>query len=148
MDGTSKDSPIPERELHYFRQRLKNHAFEEVVTFCAEQARRQGVTRKDIAARLRKDPAQITRWLNAPSNLTLETLSDLLRALNAELELRVVGFADKPKPNLIHPLMREALAISGDAVSLADPWAGAPSQNGTNVQFGRLTRVGPEPADA
>src|SRR5208282_3088978 len=39
------------------------------------------VTKKELAIRLGKDPAQITRWLSAPSNFELDTLSDILLAM-------------------------------------------------------------------
>ena len=48
------------------------------------------MSRKDIAAKLRKDPAQITRWLSSPTNLTLDTISDLLLACGAECEFSIV----------------------------------------------------------
>jgi hypothetical protein len=101
MELTSE--AIPERDLFYYRARQRNRIFEELVGFFAECAQHDGVTKKLIASRLKRDPAQVTRWLSQPSNLTLDTISDLLRAMDAELEVSVKGFHDFAVPNDIHP---------------------------------------------
>lgn len=108
MDDTSKTSPVPERDIHYYRQRYKNRVFEHLVSFFAEEAQRRGISKRDLAERLRKDPAQITRWLSSPTNLTLDTISDLLLALDAEMDHCVVRFLDRTKPNEMHPLAARA----------------------------------------
>jgi transcriptional regulator with XRE-family HTH domain len=106
MDATLKNhGPVPERDIQYYRQRHKNRVFEEIVAFFAEEAERRGITKKDIADRLRRDPAQITRWLSSPTNLTLDTISDILLALNAEMDHRVVRLSERPKANVMHPLI-------------------------------------------
>lgn len=59
----------------------------------------QSIARKLLwisAAALEKDPAQITRWLSAPSNFELDTLSDILLALGAEMEHRIVAIEERP----------------------------------------------------
>jgi hypothetical protein len=62
-----------------------------------------------LAELLAKDPSQITRWLSAPSNFELDTLSDILLALGAEMDHRIVRFGDRIKPNYAHPLIRTHL---------------------------------------
>lgn len=52
-----------------------------------------------------RDPAQITRWLSAPSNLQLDTISDLLLAMGAEMDHSIVRFAERSKPNFVHPML-------------------------------------------
>lgn len=105
MANTSKRKPASRRDTAYFRQRQKNRIFTELVSFFAEEAERSGMTKKELAILLEKDPAQITRWLSAPSNFELDTLSDLLLALGAEMDHRIVRFADRAKPNFTHPLI-------------------------------------------
>ncbi len=63
--------------------------------FFAEEAERRGLTKRELAAALDKDPAQITRWLAAPSNFELDTLSDILLALGAEMQHRIVRIEDR-----------------------------------------------------
>ena len=103
MENISGSGKIRARELAYFRQRLKNRVFGEMTAFFAEEAERSGITKRVLVDKLNRDPAQITRWLMVPSNLTLETISDLLLALEAEVDCRIVRFADRPKANEIHP---------------------------------------------
>src|ERR1700692_4917434 len=110
MAGTSKISPVSEREIHYYRQSAKNHIFEALTSFFAEEAERTGVTKRDIAECLHRDPAQITRWLSSPSNLTIDSISDLLLSLGAEMDHAVAKFADRAQPNEIHPLIAQLTA--------------------------------------
>ncbi len=51
-----------------------------------------GLTRSKLAKRLGKRPEQITRWLAAPGNLTLDTISDLLLTMNAEIDPKVAAW--------------------------------------------------------
>jgi len=112
MVNIGRTEPIPEREIAYFRQRQKNSVLNHIATFFAEEAERNGITRKLIADKLQKDPSQITRWLSAPGNVTLDTISDILLALDAEMEHRVVRFRDKPSANYEHPLLQSLRAAS------------------------------------
>jgi hypothetical protein len=86
MENTLSKSPKKERDVFYYRQRLKNRVFAKIMAFFAEEAERTGITKKDIALILNRDPAQITRWLSNPSNMTLDSISDLLLAMEAEID--------------------------------------------------------------
>lgn len=112
MANTSKTEPKRSREIYYYRQRLKNRVFSKLAAFFAEEAEKSGVSKKDIAILLNKDQAQITRWLSNPSNLTLETISDILLALNAELEPHIVKFSDRVPRNFTHPLIAKFIQSS------------------------------------
>jgi transcriptional regulator with XRE-family HTH domain len=105
MENTSKLPAVSDRDIFYYRQRSKNRLFEALTSFFAEEAERRGITKRDIAECLRRDPALITRWLTAPSNLTLDTISDLLLSLGAEMDYVVAKFEDRPQPNEMHPLI-------------------------------------------
>lgn len=114
MDGTSDSGAFSDREIAYYRQRLRNRVFAALAQFFAAEAERRGLTKRDIAQWLRRDPALITRWLSAPGNLTLDTISDLLLALDAEMDPAIVSFADRrtPPSDAVHPLI--ALLSAGD----------------------------------
>jgi transcriptional regulator with XRE-family HTH domain len=103
MEPTSEILPIPDREIFYQRERQRNRVFEALVGFYANRAEKSGISQRDIAKKLKRDPAQISRWLSQPSNLTLDTVTDLLLALDAELDVTVHLFADRPKTNYVHP---------------------------------------------
>lgn len=68
----------------YFRTRLKLRIQEKLLNIFLDEKER-GLTKAEIARRLGKKPEQITRWLTAPGNLSLDTISDLLLAMNQEL---------------------------------------------------------------
>lgn len=115
MESISKLSPQKRRDVAYYRQRQKNRVFTELVRFFAEEAERHGITKKDLANALSKDPAQISRWLSAPSNFELDTLSDILLALGAEMDHKIVRFKDRLQPNFVHPLLPNTQAPSKNA---------------------------------
>jgi hypothetical protein len=105
MANTSKLPPVSDRDIFYYRQRSKNRLWEALTAFFAEEAEERGITKKDIAECLRRDPALITRWLASPTNLTQDTISDLLLSLGAEMDYSIVRFKDRPRPNEMHELI-------------------------------------------
>jgi transcriptional regulator with XRE-family HTH domain len=120
MAGTSKISPLSDRDIFYYRQRTKNRVFEALTSFFADEAERRGISKKEIAESLRRDPAQISRWLSSPSNLTLDTISDLLLSLEAEMDYSVAKFHDRSIPNEMHPLMRKIVGRPPEVVVVED----------------------------
>jgi hypothetical protein len=50
--------------------------------FMAEQPR--GLTQATLARRIERKPDVVNRWLGTPSNLTLDTISDLLIGISGE----------------------------------------------------------------
>jgi hypothetical protein len=110
MANTSKLSPVTDRDIFYYRQRTKNRLFEALTAFFAEEVERRKISKKDIAECLRRDPASITRWLTTPSNLTLDTISDLLLSLGAEMDYTVAKFNERSIPNEMHPLIARIIA--------------------------------------
>lgn len=108
MANTSKTSQLSKRDVFYYRQRNRNRIFSDICAFFAQEAAKNtDVTKRFIANKLGCDPALITRWLSAPSNLTVDTISDLLLALQAEMDYRIVRFVDQSKPNFTHPFIAE-----------------------------------------
>ena len=104
MTSTNSDEPLPPRMIFYHRERLRNRIFDCVVKALAERAAAGVATRALIARRLGKDPAQVTRWLSGPSNWTIDTISDLMAALNVELVLEQRRYEELTMPNYHHPL--------------------------------------------
>jgi transcriptional regulator with XRE-family HTH domain len=88
----------------YFRQRQRNRIYEKVVKALREEATSRSVKRKDIAAKLDKKPSQISRWLSGPSNWSIDTVSDLLFAIDCELDFEVVPFKNRCLANEFHIL--------------------------------------------
>jgi hypothetical protein len=105
MENTSKESKaIPRRDRAYYRRRNQNRIHAAVASFFAEEAAAGRITKKQLADLIEKNPAQITRWLTEPSNYEADTISDLLLAMKAEMEHRVVRFAERGQANYEHPL--------------------------------------------
>jgi hypothetical protein len=84
------DGPmIPESKRVYFQRRLRDRFFDFIIgCFLREQA--NGLTKAKLARRIGKPPEVVNRWLAAPSNLTLDSISDLLLGICAE-ELEMNG---------------------------------------------------------
>jgi len=130
MENTSKQtSPISKREMAFYRRRQQNRVFSQLAQFFAAEAESGRITRKELAQRLSKDPAQITRWLMGPTNFELDTISDLLLAMGAEMDYRIVRFVDRAQPNFIHPLSVATSRTSQTAFASTVPAATA----GTNA---------------
>jgi hypothetical protein len=104
MENTSKSVRKP-RDRAYFRQRQRNRVFAELVAFFEEEASSDRISKKGLADLLEKNPSQITRWFSVPSNFELDTISDILLAMGAEMDHRIVRLAERPKANYVHPLI-------------------------------------------
>jgi hypothetical protein len=109
MENISK-SNISDRDIFYFRQRQKNRVFSQMATFFSEEAEEFGTTKRILAERLGRDPAQITRWLSEPNNITLDSISDLLLSMGAEMEYRIAKLSERHQSNTVHHVMADVLA--------------------------------------
>ncbi len=87
--------PIPLGKLAFFRERFRDRLYELVLSeFLAREA--EGLTKAEVARRIGRRPEQVTRWLGAPGNWTLETVSDLLLAISAaEPEVQLNSLKDE-----------------------------------------------------
>ena len=103
MANTLNSAEIKRRDIAYYRRRQQNRVFALLAKFFADEAEAGRISKKALADRLGKDPAQITRWLSEPKNFELDTLSDLLLAMDAELDHNIVRFCERVKPNYVHP---------------------------------------------
>ena len=86
--------PIPPDILEYARERLKNRIHQMILREFLRQETLGRLSRKQLADSLNKRPEQITRWLGAPGNWTLDTVSDLLLGMGSEPELAVEAIAN------------------------------------------------------
>lgn len=74
---------IPEAERVYFQSRLRSRVFNFILKKFIEESK-GGLTKAILARRIGKSPEVINRILGAPSNLTLDTVSDILLGISAE----------------------------------------------------------------
>ena len=117
MASTSKKE-LKRRDRAYYRRRQQNHVFAAIAQLFAEEAEKGEISKKELAELLGRDPSQITRWLSAPSNFELDTISDILLALGAEMDHRVVRFAERAKSNIAHPLIAPYLVQAPQDVKI------------------------------
>lgn len=96
------------RELSYMRARTRNRVHGMLVDIFTTEQREIGLLKKDLAERTLRHPAQITRWLSAPSNMSLNVLSDLLFAMGLELDLRVEKIEPERTRHLQNMIVRLA----------------------------------------
>lgn len=95
---------IPIGKLAYFRQRFRDHLYDLVIGEFLKQEQ-AGLTKADIARRIGRRPEQITRWLGAPGNWTIETVSDLLLAIaKAEPAIALAPLDNRASRNFSKPV--------------------------------------------
>jgi hypothetical protein len=104
LSEISSGEAIPLGKLAYFRERFRDRLYELVVSEFLKKERSKELTRADLARLIGRKPEQITRWLGAPGNWTLETVSDLLLAISkAELNFELVSLENRAVRNYVGP---------------------------------------------
>ncbi len=116
-----KKLPIPAGKRAYFAARLRNRLYNFIMTKFKENEHDNGLTKAELARRIGRDPAVVTRLLASPGNWRSDTASDLLLGIcGEELEF----FSSSP---LTHPKQNDAgfdwLAVNARLI-------GAPSGQG------------------
>ena len=77
------DKEIPSAVRAYFGQRLRGRIYQLVLESFL-RAEKRGLTKARLARRIGKTPDVVNRWLGSPSNLQIDTLSDLMLGIAAE----------------------------------------------------------------
>jgi transcriptional regulator with XRE-family HTH domain len=87
--------PISLRTRLLYRRRLQNRLQRLLRKAFRDEQKRTNLTQKELAERIDKDKSKVNQWLSIPSNLTLETISDLLLGLGFDLdEFSITRMAD------------------------------------------------------
>jgi len=92
---TDEHGVIPSERLSYFRERLRNRLHELVLLEFLYQEDKYHLTKRELAERIGRRAEQVTRWLGAPGNWTLDTVSDLLLGMASEPDFEVAKLRDK-----------------------------------------------------
>lgn len=95
------DRDFLERELVYLEQRALNNAYDFVLRKFLEEEKEAGLTKAELAKRIKRDPAHVNRLLASPSNWTIGTIQRLLAGISGdELFLNTKPFANRTPQNL------------------------------------------------
>ncbi|MFA9232385.1 MAG: hypothetical protein ACEQSU_16835 [Microgenomates group bacterium] len=100
LSKPKKGEKIDLFDIAFVRARNRNKAHSALL----EEFVSSEITKAELAVMLDKRPEQITRWLAGPSNLTLDTLSDLIFALRGNfIELQSKDELSRGKSNARSP---------------------------------------------
>ena len=80
---------IAEREFFAYQADLRGQIFRQIHR-AFRSLKTRGFTQRKYAKRMRMDPAQLSRIMKGDNDLRLETLSDLARALEYRIEVRLI----------------------------------------------------------
>jgi transcriptional regulator with XRE-family HTH domain len=81
-----KWEPIPQDTIVYFRERLRHRLHSAILDAFTRREKERGLKQKELAARIHKSSVQINRWLSTASNLTLDSISDLMVGLGMDFD--------------------------------------------------------------
>ncbi len=97
------DGPeIPAAKRAFFQERLRGRVFEFILKAFLEETT-NGLTKAKLARRIGKRSEVINRWLGSPSNLELDSISDLLLGIGAlEPNLSASSYLDRGPANYSH----------------------------------------------
>lgn len=111
------ETRIPRSTLAYFQARNRHRVYD----FVIDRFLKSGLSQASLARRLGKGTDQVSRWLGTPGNWTLDTLSDLLFAIDGgEAEYSVSFPLNKPKKNISRPdwsLEPPPIVVSGGSIN-------------------------------
>lgn len=88
---------ISEQDKAYFCRLNRQLVFGELIRYYAQKAKTEGLTQKKIAEKLDMDHGQVCRLLSEPRNLTLDSLSKLLLAMDAQMEVGITSITAAPE---------------------------------------------------
>ena len=110
-------SPFPaagsKREREFAYASVRNAVFDSVRRLLERRRIKDGLTRAEVARRLDRDPAWVSRTLSGPGNWTLQTWSDFVFALDGYVQLDVPPREEVPRGN--YDIYADPYEVASDA---------------------------------
>lgn len=110
MTSRSVPSMTAKETRDYVFERARSLAFDAVYALW-QKRQSEGIRQKDIAEKLEKREAWVSRSLRGPGNWTVRTLAELTDALGGELEITVRPIEDISSKNY-HAYVNYPLPVS------------------------------------
>lgn len=117
--GSLGVNPLSEEQIADARFRAKDRAWLAVADLFDRESEECGLTYQQLADRIRRKKAQVHRWIDCSSNLTLESLGLLAEGLDADVVISLDPRRTSPlSSNYCHPaVMAEAMCTLNVASS-------------------------------
>jgi len=115
---------IPARKLAYFRTQLRYALHDVVLQEFLRQEDKVEINQADLARRIGRKPAQISRLLGAPGNWTINTVSDLLLGMGIEPIISTQSLKDRiadqeewgDSDNIVSPDMVQDMPVANNSL--------------------------------
>lgn len=105
------EAELGEFWIGYFRERFRGEINDQLL----EAFQASGVSKADLARKLKRRPEQITRWLAAPNNLEADTLADLALALGMVPRISFERVSVSPSETPVQPVAKSGTPRSRTA---------------------------------
>jgi hypothetical protein len=92
--------------------RFRDQVFDAVLALWRRR-KSAGLTQREIAERIGRDPGWVSKTLSAPGNWTLRTAGELIQALQGEAEISVAALEDPIETPSNYDAYEGYLAITG-----------------------------------
>lgn len=102
-ENIGRNEELPKRTRSYFQQRFQQQVFARIAKAFALRAEEFDLTKSNVATLIGKDKAQLNRLLSHPTNMTIDTISEIAFALNFEPEIILQDLSENPRHNFSHP---------------------------------------------
>jgi len=77
---------VPKDTLVYFRERLRRRLHSAILDAFRQRVDERAFTQKELAQRIHKSRVVINRWLSTASNITLDSISDLMIGMGMDFD--------------------------------------------------------------
>ena len=142
ISAPSDGEKVPKTTFAYLRTRNKRKLYSLVI----KEFKKSGLTQAELARRLGRNPDVVCRWLAAPRNWEIDTVSDILFAISgAEVNYGLNYPLQAPRRNSrTIPWLRDEPARSKPTVTVKPktaPESASSSIQATKVEFDLLESV-------